>query len=220
MSHDIGFRHYLRTDLAACARLCREAFPLVPSKFAGRDIGKVMSGQIDGSRVSSNYYELAVVDREVAGLLFGWVKRGSILVDRWRTLNRLLLIGVRFLLGRYGSRTKLIGIVRPGVQELRALTRNMPDSEAQVLLFAVAPKYHGTGIGRALMDRFVNHARMYRVRSVSVPTDETASFGFYERYGFARWAEYESPLESYLADRPIKAFIYRLQLASEGKHPG
>lgn len=212
MSHDIEFRPYLRTDLPACADLCNEAFPLVSGRFAGQDVGKVMSGQVDGSRVSSNYQELAIVDREVAGLLFGWVKRGPMLADIWRALNRLLLIGVRCLLGRYGSRRRLIGLVRPGVQELRALTRNMPDSEAQVLLFAVAPRYHGIGLGRALMDRFVNHARRYRVRSVSVPTDETASFWFYEKYGFTRWAEYESPMESYLAGRPIKGFIYRLLL--------
>ena len=62
------------------------------------------------------------------------------------------------------------------------------------------------------MDRFVRHALRYKVESISVPTDETASFWFSERYGFRRWAEFKDPLESYCADRPIKGFIYQLVL--------
>ena len=88
----------------------------------------------------------------------------------------------------------------------------MPSSEAVVTLFAVAPKYQGIGIGRALMDRFISHMLKRGAKAISVPTDETASFGFYERYGFKRWAEYKDPLESHLADKPIKGFIYQLIL--------
>lgn len=86
----------------------------------------------------------------------------------------------------------------------------MPVSEAEVVLFAVTPEYQGIGIGRALMDRFVRHALKHRVKAISVATEETASFWFYEKYGFRRWAEYESPLESYLADKSIKGFTYQL----------
>jgi ribosomal protein S18 acetylase RimI-like enzyme len=212
MSPEIGFRHYRRADLPACASICRDAFPLATNRFPGEATGKVIHGQIDGSHAVSNYHELATADGEVAGLIFGRVKRRSVLIDMGQTLRRLLLILARFLLGRYGSRRKLIRLLRPGLQELRALTRNMPASEAEIVLFAVAPKYQGIGIGHALMDHLVHHALRYKVKALSVPTDETASFWFYERYGFTRWAEYESPLESYLADRPIKGFTYQLLL--------
>jgi len=102
--------------------------------------------------------------------------------------------------------------MNPCLDQLRVLRRNMPAGQAEVVLFAVAPKYQGKRIGRTLMDRFVHHALRCGVKSISVPTDETASFWFYERYGFRRWAEYKDPLESYLADRPITGFIYQLLL--------
>lgn len=171
-----------------------------------------MQAQIESCHAISSYHELAIENGEVAGLIFGRVKRKSVLFDMSQTLKRLFLISVRFLLGRYRSRRKLIRFLNPCLQELRALGRNMPASEAAVMLFVVAPKYQGIRIGRALMDRFVHHTLKYKVKSVSVSTDETASFWFYERYGFSRWAEYHDPLESYLADRPIKGFIYQLLL--------
>ena len=66
------------------------------------------------------------------------------------------------------------------------------------------------------MDSFVHHTLRYKFKSVSVPTDKTTSFWFYERYRFKRWAEYHDSLESYLADRPIKAsyinFFYIKQM--------
>ena len=212
MNPEVRFRHYQEPDLSVCAGIGVEVFPLVTSRFTGKEVSKVMKGQIDSCHAVSNYCELAIADGEVAGLIFGRVKRRSVLIDICRTLKRLPLVSVRFLLGMYGSRRKLLGFLNPCLEHLRVLRRNTPEGEAEVVLFAVAPKYQGIGIGRALMDRFVRHALRYRVKSISVPTDETASFWFYERYGFRRWAEFKDPLESYCADRPIKGFIYQLLL--------
>ena len=213
MNREVRFRGYQEADLSVCAGIGVEVFPLVTSRFSGKEVSKVMKGQVDSCDAVSNYRELAIADGEVAGLIFGRVKRRSVLIDVCRTLKRLPLISVRFLLGMYGSRRKLIRFLNPCLEQLRVLRRNTPAGEAEVVLFAVAPKYQGIGIGRALMHRFVRHALRYKVRSISVPTDETASFWFYERYGFRRWAEFKDPLGSYCAGTPIKGFIYQLLLA-------
>ncbi|MBE0430754.1 MAG: GNAT family N-acetyltransferase [Dehalococcoidia bacterium] len=214
MNRDISFRHYRQADLPVCATIAGEAFPLVVGRFVGEDMGKVMKGQIDGSRAMSNYQDLALADGKAVGLIFGRLKREPVLISMCRTLKRLILIMGRFLLGKYGNRRKLIRLVKPGLQALRVLRRNRPASEAEIVLFAVAQEYRGTGIGRALMDRFVSQARCHKATSISVPTDETASFWFYEKYGFTRWSEFHDPMESYCAGRPIKGFIYRLVLGS------
>jgi len=210
MKPDIDFRPYRTTDLPVCASIGVVVFPLAISRFTGEEVGKVMKAHVESCYAISNYHELAIMDGQIAGLIFGRVKRNSVLTDICRTLKRLLLVAGRFLLGTYGSRRKLIRFINPCLHQLRALVRNMPASEAQVVLFAVAPKYQGLGIGHALMDRFVYHASRHGVNTISVPTDQTASFWFYERYGFRRWAEYKDPLLSYCADKPIKGFTYQL----------
>ena len=212
MNPDIDFRPYRTTDLPVCASIGVEVFPLAISRFTGEEVGKVMKANIESCYAISNYHELAIMDKQIAGLIFGRVKRNSVLTDMCRTLKRLLLVAGRFLLGRYGSRRKLIKFINPCLHELRMLVRNMPASEAEVVLFAVAPKYQDLGIGRALMDSFVYHTSGHGVNTISVPTDQTASFWFYERYGFRRWAEYKDPLASYCACRPIKGFTYQLLL--------
>jgi hypothetical protein len=68
MNPDIDFRDYQRTDLPACVSIAVEAFPLIPSRIAREEASKVTKIQIDGCHAVSNYHELAIVDREVAGL--------------------------------------------------------------------------------------------------------------------------------------------------------
>lgn len=217
MSLRVRFRRYQGSDLSACAGIGVDVFPLVTSRFTGNAAAKVMSGQIDSCHAVSNYAELAIADGEVAGLIFGRIRRPSVTIDMIRTLKRVVQISVRFLLGRYGKRSQLITFLNPCLQQLRVLRKNTPVSQAEVVLFAVAAKHQGSGVGRALMDRFVHHALKHKVESISVPTDETAGFRFYERYGFMRWAEFVDPLASYCAGRSIKGFTYRLLLAEANR---
>jgi len=213
MDREIEFRSYYEPDLSLCAGIGVQVFPVVTGGFAGKEISQVMEGQVDSCHAVCNYHELAVVDGAVVGLIFGWVSSGCVVIDGLRRLRRLLSIPVRFLLGRYGSRRKLIRYFGPCLQAVRVARRNAPGSQAEVVLFAVSPGYQGLGIGRALMDRFVHHASKCKARVISVTTDETLSFRFYERYGFRRWAEYRDVLTSYCSGgRSIKGFIYRLLL--------
>lgn len=212
MNTNIDFRHCHRADLPACTGIGVDAFTAVSRMFTEEEEGKMMAAGIEICYAASTYRELAMVDKEIVGLIYGQVEPNFTLIDVCRLFKQLLLILVRFLLGRYGSRRKLIRFVKPCLHEARELKRNMPSSEGVVVLFAVCPQYQGRGIGRALMDRFVRHASGCGVNILSVETDELASFWFYERYGFEKWAEFKAPLSSYLMDRPIKGFTYRLLL--------
>jgi ribosomal protein S18 acetylase RimI-like enzyme len=212
MNSEIAFRPYRRMDLPVCTSIAVEVFPLVTNRFTREETSRLLEILIGGCHAVSNYHELVIADGKVVGLIFGRVKRKFVLIDICQTVKRSLLILVLFLLGRYGNRRKLVRLIKPALQAARALGKDMPVSEAEVVLFAVAPEYQGIGIGCALMDRFVRHAAKHRVKAISVPTDETASFWFYEKYGFRKWAEYKDPLKSYLVDRPIKGFTYLLLL--------
>jgi GNAT superfamily N-acetyltransferase len=217
MSPRLRFRHYQSSDLSACAAIGVEVFPLVTSRFAGSAACKMMIGHIDSCCAVSNYAELAVADGEVAGFIFARVRRSSSPLDMVRMVRRIISVSVCFLLGRYGDRGRLIRYLNPCLQQLRVLRRNTPATQAEVVLLAVAPEYQGGGVGRTLMDRFVGHALKHRVKAISVPTDESAGYRFYERYGFGRWAEFSDPLASYCAGRSITGVTYRLLLTQANR---
>lgn len=214
MNPKISFRYYHRTHLPACSRIGVDVFPLYKGRFIGEEVSKVMKAHIHSCYAISTHNELAMEDGEVVGFLFGRIKRNFTLI---KFLKQLFLIAVRYLRGKYGSRKKLIKFIMPCIQEAKELNRNMPPTDGQIVLFAVAPKYQGRGIGRMLMDRFVRHALKYGISVLSVPTDETVSYWFYERYGFRRWAEYKDSLLSYCAGRPITAFTYQFVLHKADK---
>lgn len=210
----INFREYHRVDLPDCSQIGVNVFPIYRNRFTGEEINKVMKAHIDSCYTVSTYYELAIMDGKVVGILFGQIKRNFNLIN---FLKQLLLIAVRYLRGKYGSRKKLIKFLKPCIQEAKVLGKNIPPSEGEIVLFAVAPISQGKGIGRTLMDRFVYHASMHGISNLSVPTDEIASFWFYERYGFRKWAEYKDPLASYCAGKPITGFSYQLVLQKKIK---
>ena len=218
MSSDIDFRSCDRADYPACARISAAAFALVADsldrKLNGAPV-EIYEAMVEVCDRLSTYSELAIIEGEVAGFIFGRIERHFTLIDKCCLVKKYLTLLGRFLLGRYGSRQKLVRLVGPLLREGQELRRNIPPSEGWIEYFAVSPKYQGQGVGRKLMDRFVQHAARWGVQALSVFTDETASFWFYERYGFQRWAEFNSPLGSYLHGKPIKGFSYRLPLDEE-----
>ncbi|MFW0859069.1 MAG: GNAT family N-acetyltransferase [Dehalococcoidia bacterium] len=219
MSTDIDFRSCDRADYPACASIGAAAFALdagaLERKLNGTTV-KIYEAAVEICDGTSTYSELAVIDGEVAGFIFGRIERHFTLIDKCCLVKKYLPLLGRFLLGRYGSRQKLVRLLWPLLREEQELRGKVPPGEGKIEYFAVSPKYQGQGIGRKLMDRFVQHAVRCGVQALSVFTSETVSFWFYERYGFQRWAEFDSPLGSYLHGKPIKGFSYRLPL--QGNH--
>ncbi|MBT9162294.1 MAG: hypothetical protein DDT27_00845 [Dehalococcoidia bacterium] len=206
-------------DYPACASIGAAAFALdagaLERKLNGTTV-KIYEAAVEICDGTSTYGELAIVNGEIAGFIFGRIERHFTLIDKCRLVKKYLSLLGRFLLGQYGSCPKLVGLLGPLLREERELRRNVPPGEGRIEYFAVSPKYQGQGVGRKLMDRFVQHAARWGVQALSVFTGETVSFWFYERYGFHRWAEFKSPLGSYLHGKPIKGFSYRLPL--QGNH--
>ncbi|MCL0059350.1 GNAT family N-acetyltransferase [Dehalococcoidia bacterium] len=216
MNTDIDFRWCDRVDYPACAGIGEAAFAsdayALAQKIKGIQLHRIYTAAAEVCDAVSTYSELAIVDGEVAGFIFGRIERHFTLMDKCRSVKRYLPLLGRFLLGEFGPRRKLLQLLGPLAGEEQVLRRNVPPSEGRIEYFAVSPEYQGKGVGTRLMDRFVQYAGRYGVRAVSVFTGETVSFWFYERYGFQRWAEFDSPLGSYLHGKPIKGFSYRLPL--------
>jgi ribosomal protein S18 acetylase RimI-like enzyme len=216
MNSDIDFRWCNRADYPACAAIGEDAFAsdahALARKIKGIQLHRVYTAAAELCDAVSTYSELAVVDGEVVGFIFGRIERHFTLIDKCRLVKRYLALLGPFLLGRFGRRRELVKLLGPLRREGQEARRNVPPSEGRIEYFAVSPGYQGKGIGRKLMDRFVQYAGQYGVQALSVLTGENVSFWFYGRYGFQRWAEFDSPLGSYLYGKPIKGFSYRLPL--------
>ena len=219
MSIKIDFRRCSSADFPACASIGEAAFASDVHAFAqkvkGVQLHRIYTAAAEVSDAGATYSNLAIVDGEIAGFLFGRIDSHFTLINRYRSLQRYLPMFGRLILGQFGPRLKLLQLLGPLADEEQMLRRNVPPSEGRIEYFAVSPDYQGKGVGRRILDGFVRYAKRHGVRDIAVFTGETVSFWFYERYGFQRWAEFDSPFASYLYGKPKKGFSYRLALQEE-----
>lgn len=86
---------------------------------------------------------------------------------------------------------------------------------AEVLLLASQKEYRG-GIGRAMMDAWVEETKARGYDRTVVNTDSTISWDFYERYGFKRKCAF--PLKSFFYSLPgvdAEGYIYVLDIPGD-----
>ncbi|SON52076.1 GNAT family N-acetyltransferase [Vibrio tapetis] len=57
--------------------------------------------------------------------------------------------------------------------------------DGEVNLFIVSQAYQGQGLGKQLMDRYLNFCRSNKLKIVFLWTDEDCNHAFYSRYGFS-----------------------------------
>jgi len=76
------------------------------------------------------------------------------------------------------------------------------------VLFAFAIEHQCVGIGCTVMDCSVQHTFKCKVKAICLATGEIAGYRFCGKYGLRRRAEYKGTQESYLANKPIEAFMY------------
>lgn len=99
----------------------------------------------------------------------------------------------------------------------------MPENN-ELLLFIVSPDARGLGVGTTLLKRFEAHLKARGARSYYLMTDESCSYGYYDRHGFQRIATYrldEAETDPVFAavlkeTEAFESYYYRRDLDGEG----
>lgn len=81
-------------------------------------------------------------------------------------------------------------------------------TEARILLLAVDRKFRQMGIGKALMNEFIDLCRMHNIMSIrlEVRTDNAGAIHFYQRYGFSTI----STIRAYYSDSSDAFLMWKL----------
>lgn len=200
-------------------RLAAQAWPVWEYLTSEAEKWRFMGPYIDIASEWSNRREVACDGSgKVIGLLFGEV-RGRDRRGRkgkgvgWKIMSSEVRVHARFILGRYGRIENLPGVLRNFMTTELKLIINRPEADAEVNLFLVDSEHRGRGIGRMLMDRFVDAARRAGATRVSVYADDHASnWAFYEKYGFKRVGVFYDNWSSYYNRTPSHGIRLSLDL--------
>lgn len=202
---EIRFRPYRSMDLVSCAHLAAEAWPAKQHITQDIDKTRVMEPYIEIAAAWSNWTEIACLDSgEVIGVIFGETRAKHSKGASRRLIASEIRACAKIVLGQYGKLKRLPPLVWNFMMTEMKLLVNRPESDAEIMLLLLDSRYRGKGIGRSMVDRFVNEAIEAGCKRVSVYADDLASnWHFYESYGFKRaglffdnWSTYYNGVRS------------------------
>jgi len=206
---NLTFRPYKQADLSRCTELSVSAWPIVTRLTKKDDVSLFMRAFVTLSLTLSDYTEVCCDGKQVIGLLFG--ATGNIPLSPEKKRERRTVLWA-FIRGRYGRMKHhfrfLVGVVLSMVKFEFLCSRF--DSEVKLLI--VDKAYRGQGIGRTLMDHFVDHAKQNNRKTIYLGTNVESSWGFYESYGFKKYRDFHDNGLSVMRGRRTTSFIYYYNL--------
>lgn len=216
--HPVSFRRYEREDLKELASLAKDAWP-ARAAIGSRDLERWgMESYIEYSSRVSNWTDIACTEAGIVGFLFGRIDKYPLTAQPRKSALGELPAAVRSFLKR-GSVTPWILMMIWGIvlTELK-LALKMPRSDASIEMFIVDVEHRGKGIGRMMLDRFVNAARDAGSSLITVYTDDTMSnWTYYQRRGFTKIGTFHDNVTSHYSGLTAHGLIFVLDLTSDGK---
>lgn len=202
---EVSFREYGSEDLGRCIEITASGWP---------ELTKSMhSATVDWYLGSATWKDVACVSGMAVGVLFGRVDGDLTGLRRLRRILVHVKVYLKLLFGLYGRLPSRLTCIKYCISGDRRIAANSPAVDGEIVFFAVDAAYRRKGIGKALMDRFIEQAKKKDVGHISVYTTNPGSdWTFYERYGFRKHGSIRDDFMSFAWKEDVAAMIYVLDI--------
>ena len=93
-----------------------------------------------------------------------------------------------------------------------------PDHDSEVMLLIVSPSFQGRGIGRKLVEAYVDFCTEKGRKAVYLVTDTLCGFGFYEKLGFRKEGEDHKKFGPHMNNVEVDSYLYAIRLPAGREH--
>ncbi len=197
-------RTYKDSDYKSCEMLVNNAWHfdtiLKPQELA--NITKYLYTK--GSDIASNFHRVAENNGKVIGFLFAFNEKANKpkhnLWFGFANLYKILCIkGMSFK-----QKKQFLGILNTHAKNRLKIVKH---GRSEIVLFVIDPEYQKMGLGKTLINEFINQCKNSGVPSIIVETNKLGASRFYERIGFKLLSDFDSPLHE-IATKGGQACIY------------
>ncbi|TCL43300.1 MATE family efflux transporter [Harryflintia acetispora] len=182
------FVPYSRRHLKECAEIVAQTWDFTEGFCGLRRPGLLYEYYVRDCVIPSEHTDV-ILDREghVMGLLFGGNEKASPMTrlcwklkNRWMRFTRWL----HLCLGHFGGRKAALAALR-GLKEHDRMGEDTDEEfDSEINLFILSPEVRGKGLGKQLMDRYIDFCKGRGLHSSFLWTTTNCTYSFYERYGY------------------------------------
>jgi len=213
------FRKFSMKDISRCSELAAEEWAIVSASLSKEDAIKSTKVLINTSRKFCTWLEVVCISDNVIGFLFGRINSDYNMKNKIMAFFSMFALPIKVIIGRFG----IAGIYkRPSkrftffkkliLNDIKVMRNHPKKTDGEINLFFVDSKYRGKGIGRMLMDRFIDNAKNKNAKVITAYTVQIGNWKFYETYGFKRYSTFDDDLTSYIKNENVKGFVYAIDL--------
>ncbi len=178
---DIIYRKFKKDDLKYIEKLIYDEW-FKNYKFSERIKKLYTKGYINLYLNKTNYIEVAELDNQLVGFLFGRIKKTSFLKTLKYKIN-LLIIFFKLLFSKAGRRgIKINKITNKSNNQLKKDSKMKLESE--LCLFIVNKDIRGNKIGVTLLNNFIEVLKENNIKNNYLFTDTYCDYNYYERLGY------------------------------------
>jgi GNAT superfamily N-acetyltransferase len=208
MSEVLTFREYEKKDFHRCVEITAATWPELTGGRAAADF--------EGYLGPSTWRQLACIDNVPVGFLFGTVYSDLGALMKLKVPLMHATVNTKVLLGLYGKTPDRLAWIMGGIATEKDIKRGRAEADGRIDFFVVDPTYRGKGIGKDLLQRFVEHAISRGARRISVDSLEFESWRFYVEHGFIKLsATFRDDLHSRIRNEDVKGYQFVMEIGKK-----
>ncbi len=145
----------------------------------------------------SNYAQVAVDSNDnFLGCIFGKLPEKLTLNSVFNKIKKTTKLSLKFLkyfhLNYLGKKKRTLKTLYNFTKELAPITDAEKNYESSVQLFIVSEKARGQGLGKKLMNNFIDVCKKKNIKNTYLLTDRGCTYQFYDKYGFEKIVDIHS----------------------------
>ncbi len=182
--NNIVFREVAKRDYSDLKVLINDAWHFENYINNPNSVEQMLNANMHMSLLTQNYTQVADLNGEVVALLYGRVAGQRIPLKNITHLLYILFHGACLLLKSRHGRNLIRGFFNLTKVYIKLLQNTKTEYDGELVFFVVNSKCRGKGIGKQLLNNYLDYCRRHSVKNIYVYTDVNCNYGFYDFNGF------------------------------------
>ncbi len=206
--NDILFREVNKHDYNDLKVLINDAWHFEKYTNNPNSVKHILNANMHTALLTQNYTQVAELNGEVVGFLYGRVDGRSIPLKNLTHLPYILFHGACLLLKSRHERNLVRGFFNLIKVYTKLLQNTKSEYDGELVFFVVSSKCRGKGIGKQLLNNYLDYCRQNSVKNIYVYTDENCNYGFYDFNGFTPKGRLPVSFDLHSGEFTFDVFIY------------